>query len=187
LETGEFIKVGDTKSTKVSVRIIAATNRNLQEEIKEGKFREDLYYRLNVFTILLPALRERKEDIAPLVEFYTSFFAAKMGKKLKGITKDALKLLEANSWKGNIRELKNIIERAVILESAGQVTPATLPFDLQSNIETTGTSFDLSTVEKQHIQKVLIFSKGNKTEAARLLNIGLTTLYRKMEEYNISK
>src|SRR5215210_5083179 len=147
LETGEFIKVGDTRSTKVSVRIIAATNRNLQKEVKEGKFREDLYYRLNVFTVELPSLRERKEDIAPLADYYTSFFAAKMGKKIKGITKDALKLLEANSWKGNIRELKNVIERAVILESAEQITPATLPYDLQSNIETTGTLFDLSTVE----------------------------------------
>jgi two-component system, NtrC family, response regulator len=187
LETGEFIKVGDTKSTKVSVRIIAATNRNLQQEVKQGKFREDLYYRLNVFTIELPSLRERKEDIAPLAQFYTSFFGAKMGKKIKGITKDALKLLEANSWKGNIRELKNVIERAVILESAEQITPASLPYDLLSSIEPTGTSFDLSTVEKQHIQKVVAFAKGNKTEAARLLNIGLTTLYRKMDEYVIPK
>jgi two-component system, NtrC family, response regulator len=187
LETGEFIKVGDTKSTMVTVRIIAATNKNLQEEVKEGKFRKDLYYRLNVFTIELPPLRERKEDIAPLADYYTSFFAAKMGKKIKGITKDALKLLEANSWKGNIRELKNVIERAVILESAEQITPATLPYDLQSSMETTGTSFDLSIVEKKHIQKVLALSKGNKTEAARLLNIGLTTLYRKMEEYGIPK
>jgi two-component system, NtrC family, response regulator len=185
LETGEFIKVGDTKSTKVSVRIIAATNRNLQEELKEGKFREDLYYRLNVFTILLPPLRERKEDIAPLAEFYTSFFAAKMGKKIKGITKDALKLLEANSWKGNIRELKNVIERAVILENSNYLTKEVLPYDIQSELETSASSFDLSAFEKQHIQKVLLHCNGNKTETARLLNIGLTTLYRKIEEYKL--
>lgn len=185
LETGEFIKVGDTKSTKVNVRIIAATNRKLQEEVNEGKFREDLFYRLNVFTVELPSLRERKEDIELLAAYYTKFFSAKMNKKINSISKEALKLLSAHFWKGNIRELKNILERAVILESSDQITSETLPFDLQNGLETTGNSFDLSAMEKQHIQKVLAFAKGNKTEASRLLNIGLTTLYRKMEEYNI--
>ena len=185
LETGEFIKVGDTKSTRVNVRIITATNRNLQQEVSEGKFREDLYYRLNVFTIELPSLRERKEDIAPLANYYTKFFAAKMNSRINGITKEALKMLTSHSWKGNIRELKNIIERAVILENTDQITIETLPYDLQNGLETTGTTFDLSTIEKLHIQKVLAFAKGNKTEAARLLNIGLTTLYRKIEEYKL--
>lgn len=187
LETGEFIKVGDTKITKVNVRIITATNRKLQDEVKEGKFREDLYYRLNVFTIELPSLRERKEDIALLAEYYTKFFAAKTNRKIKGITKDALKLLEIHSWKGNIRELKNIVERAVILEDSEWLTTGVLPFDIQNNAEAAVNSFDLSAMEKQHIQKVLTFTRGNKTEAARLLNIGLTTLYRKMEEYTIPK
>jgi len=187
LETSEFIKVGDTKSTKVNVRIIAATNRDLQEEVKEGKFREDLYYRLNVFTIELPSLRERKEDIVLLADYYAKFFAAKTNRKIKGITKDALKLLEAHSWKGNIRELKNIIERAVILEDSDYLTTSVLPFDIQNNTEMAANSFDLSVMEKQHIQKVLAFANGNKTEAARLLNIGLTTLYRKMDEYGIPK
>ena len=187
LETNEFIKVGDTKSTKVNVRIIAATNRDLQEEVKEGKFREDLYYRLNVFTIELPSLRERKEDIVLLADYYAKFFAAKTNRKIKGITRDALKLLEAHSWKGNIRELKNIIERAVILEDSDYLTTSVLPFDIQNNTEMAANSFDLSVMEKQHIQKVLAFANGNKTEAARLLNIGLTTLYRKMDEYGIPK
>ncbi|HEX8333403.1 MAG TPA: sigma-54 dependent transcriptional regulator [Segetibacter sp.] len=187
LETGEFIKVGDTKSTKVNVRIITATNRNLQQDIKEGKFREDLYYRLNVFTIELPSLRERKEDIHLLAEYYTKFFAAKMNKRINGITKEALKLLENHSWKGNIRELKNMIERAAILENTDLLTPENFPYDIQHGLESTTSSLDLTTVEKQHIQKVLAYAKGNKTEAARLLNIGLTTLYRKMEEYNIAK
>ena len=185
LETGEFIKVGDTKSTRVNVRIITATNRNLQQEVNEGKFREDLYYRLNVFTIELPSLRERKEDIAPLADYYIKFFAAKMNSRINGITKEALKMLTSHLWKGNIRELKNIIERAVILENTDQITIETLPYDLQNGLETTGTTFDLSTIEKLHIQKVLAFAKGNKTEAARLLNIGLTTLYRKIDEYKL--
>lgn len=187
LETGAFIKLGDTKSTKVNVRFIAATNRNLQEQVKEGRFREDLYYRLNVFTIELPSLRERKEDIHLLADYYTKFFAAKMNKKINGITNEALKLLEAHSWKGNIRELKNMIERAMILESTVFLTTENFPYDIRSFSENTSTSFDLSTVEKQHIQKVLAYAKGNKTEVARLLNIGLTTLYRKLEEYGIPK
>lgn len=187
LETGEFIKVGDTKSSKVNVRIVTATNRNLKEEVKEGKFREDLYYRLNVFTIDLPSLRERKEDIVLLAEYYTKFFATKTNRKIKGIAKDALKLLEAHSWKGNIRELKNVIERAVILEKGDYLTINSLPFDIQNSLDIATDSFDLSAMEKQHIQKVLVYVNGNKTEAARLLNIGLTTLYRKMEEYNIPK
>ena len=187
LETGDFFKVGDTKPVKVNVRIITATNRNLLEEVNEGRFREDLYYRLNVFKIELPSLRERKEDISLLTDFYTKYFAAKSNRKIKSITKEALKLLEAHNWKGNIRELKNIIERAVILASTDHVTPESLPYDMQTKTDAVANTFDLSVMEKQHIQKTLAFAKGNKTEAARLLNIGLTTLYRKMEEYNIPK
>jgi len=187
LETGTFIKVGDTKTVKVTVRIIAATNRKLQEEVKEGKFREDLYYRINVFSIELPSLRERKEDIPLLAKYYIKFFAAKTNKKIEGIQKDALELLKTHPWKGNIRELKNIIERAVILENNEQITTEALPYDIQSGLNNTISSLELSAAEQQHIQKVLRVAKGNKTEAARLLNIGLTTLYRKMEEYHINK
>ena len=140
-----------------------------------------------MFTIELPSLRERKEDITLLADYYTRFFAVKTNRKIKGITKDALKLLEAHSWKGNIRELKNIIERAVILENSDYLTKEVLPYDIQSGLETSANPFDLAAMEKQHIQKVLALAKGNKTEAARLLNIGLTTLYRKMDEYGIPK
>lgn len=187
LETSEFIKVGDTKSTKVNVRFIAATNRKLQEEVKEGKFREDLFYRLNVFAIELPPLRDRRSDIPLLVDFYIYFFAAKINKKIKGISKEAQELLKQSYWKGNIRELKNIIERAVILEDGEFITEASLPYDFKSPTAIPENMYDLSVVEKQHIQKVLQYTNGNKTETARLLNIGLTTLYRKIEEYKILK
>ncbi|MBC6492663.1 sigma-54-dependent transcriptional regulator [Flavihumibacter stibioxidans] len=187
LENGEFIKVGDTKSTKVNVRIIAATNRNLQEQVSKAEFREDLFYRLNVFTIELPPLRERKEDITLLADYYVRLFSAKTNKKIKSISKDAIKLLEAHTWKGNIRELRNVIERAVILENTEQLSTNALPYDIQHHILASENAFDLSLVEKKHIQSVLNYTKGNKTETARLLNIGLTTLYRKMEEYGISK
>lgn len=186
LETSEFIKVGDTKSTKVNVRIIAATNRDLQEEIKEHKFREDLFYRLNVFAITLPPLRERKEDIPLLTNHYVSLYAGKTNKMVKGVSPEVNKILKQHNWKGNIRELKNIIERAVILESSECITESSLPYDIQDNLlNDQATIFDLALMEKKHIKKVLQYANGNKTETSRLLNIGLTTLYRKIEEYGI--
>jgi two-component system NtrC family response regulator len=186
LETSSFIKVGDTKTTTVNVRFIAATNRNMEKEIKEGRFREDLFYRLNVFAIELPPLRDRKEDIATLVSHYISFFAAKTNKKIKGTSKETEELLKNAYWKGNVRELKNVIERAVILEEEELIGSTSLPQDIQSS-SIRENMYDLAFIEKQHIQKVLQHTGGNKTEAARLLNIGLTTLYRKLEEYNIAR
>ncbi|HMG82135.1 MAG TPA: sigma-54 dependent transcriptional regulator [Ferruginibacter sp.] len=188
LETNEFIKVGDTKPTKVDVRIIAATNRDLQQEVKEGKFREDLFYRLNVFTIFLPSLRDRKKDIPLLAQHFLKIFLQKSNAKIETVSKDFLEHLQQHDWKGNIRELKNIMERAVILAEGTELTIDSLPIELQStNLNTQGTlsAFDLASVEKLHIQRVLNHTKGNKTETAKLLNIGLTTLYRKIEEYKI--
>jgi len=188
LETSEFIKVGDTKSTRVDVRIIAATNRDLQQDSTDGKFREDLFYRLNVFTISLPSLRERKKDIPVIADYYLRFFALKSNKRIDHFSKEFLEHLQQHEWKGNIRELKNIIERATILSDGPELTVADLPAELQTPaFRTNGpvSAFDLASVEKLHIQRVLNHTKGNKTEAARLLNIGLTTLYRKIEEYKI--
>lgn len=188
LETGEFIKVGDTKSTKINVRIIAATNRNLEMEVKKGKFREDLFYRLNVFTITLPALRERKKDIPVLANHFLEVFSKKANQHIEGMDKSFMDHLLAHEWKGNIRELKNVMERAVILSDGGMLTLLNLPLELQTiqskNISLS--AFDLASVEKLHIQRILNHTHGNKTETARLLNIGLTTLYRKIEEYNIT-
>ncbi|WP_449404187.1 sigma-54-dependent transcriptional regulator [Ginsengibacter hankyongi] len=186
LETGEFIKVGDTHTTKVDVRVIAATNRNLQEDVENLKFREDLFYRLNVFTIVLPPLRERRKDIPALSQFFLKIFSAKTNNVASGMSKEFVEHLQQHDWKGNIRELKNIIERAVILTGSPELTLENLPLDLQVSSSKTASSFDLATVEKSHIQKVLLYTKGNKTEAAKLLNIGLTTLYRKIEEYGLS-
>lgn len=183
LETGEFIKVGETKSSKVNVRIIAATNKILEQEVKEGRFREDLFYRLNVFTIQLPALRERKEDIAVLAAYYADDFSKKIGKKIKPLSLSVIKKLEQQSWKGNIRELKNTIERVVILTENDELTPE-LVFS-SSDTRMAANSFELAEMEKYHIQKVLQHTQGNKSKAAELLGIGLTTLYRKIEEYKI--
>lgn len=188
LETGEFLKVGDSKSTKIDVRIIAATNRDLQKEIAAGNFREDLYYRIAVFTIALPSLKERVNDIEELANFFALHFAAKTNKKSIHISKPYLQALQLHNWKGNIRELKNVIERSVILSNSNELLTDSLPAEFQQTASTnnkTLSAFDLASAEKLHIQKVLNYANGNKTEAARLLNIGLTTLYRKMEEYKI--
>lgn len=189
LETQTFIKVGDTKPTKVNVRVIAATNRDLKKESEKENFRLDLYYRLATFKINIPSLKERKEDIEEIANHFVTVYAIKLKKRITSIDKEFLKYLKKYEWKGNIRELKNCIERAVILADNDNITCDLLPLDILnnecSNADSSVTS--LANMEKLHIQKILITSKGNKTKAAELLGIGLTTLYRKMEEYHIEK
>ncbi len=188
LETGEFIRVGDTKPTKVDVRIIAATNRDLKKEIDNGRFREDLFFRLSVFQIELPPLRQRTGDVRLLVEHFIDVLSPKMN--LRGVTlsDECLKVLNDYSWPGNIRELKNVIERALIVTD-GVITCDDLPVGLcmAAPHPADERKFDLATMEHNHIAKILNYTHGNKTETARLLKIGLTTLYRKMDEYGIPK
>ena len=188
LETGEFLKIGDTKPLKIDVRVIAATNRDLAKEIAEGHFREDLFYRLSVFQIHLPPLRERTGDIPLHVEAFVSALSSKMGKTIRVISPDYIRILKQNPWKGNVRELRNVVERSLIIADSDTLTPDTLPLNmpnLQATPDNGYSGFDLSGVEKMHIQKVLKYTNGNKTETSRLLGIGLTTLYRKIEEYGL--
>ncbi|MFC6095766.1 sigma-54-dependent transcriptional regulator [Flavobacterium qiangtangense] len=193
IENGEYIKVGESKPTKVNVRIIAATNRDLAKEIEIGHFRQDLFYRLSVFQIQLPSLRDRTIDIEPLANYFLNFFALKTNKKIKNLSGEFVQLLKLHTWPGNIRELKNVLERSVILETENVLTTSCLPLEIQNlkasktNGETPVLSaFSLASAEKIHIQKVLNYTNHNKTETAKLLNIALTTLYRKLEEYKIS-
>ncbi|WP_411567684.1 MULTISPECIES: sigma-54-dependent transcriptional regulator [unclassified Sphingobacterium] len=187
LETGEFLKVGDSKPTKVDVRIIAATNRNLESEIASDHFRSDLFYRLSVFTVELPPLRERTQDIATLAQYYADIFALKSNLKPLQMTPEFVQALESNPWRGNIRELKNVIERSVILSEGGVLDVQSLPFGERDVREGSGvlSNFSMANMERQHIQRVLKHTNGNKAEAARLLEIGVATLYRKIEEYKI--
>ncbi|MDB5088723.1 MAG: Transcriptional regulatory protein ZraR [Mucilaginibacter sp.] len=190
LESQSFIKVGDTKPTQVNVRILAATNRNLQAEVNKEGFRSDLYYRLSVFQITLPALRDRKKDIKLLAEYFMGYFGIKVKKQFAGLSDKLIEKLEAYNWPGNIRELKNIIERAVILADDNVLDETLLPYEMQGpQTAQTGnsslSSFDLSSVEKMHIQRVLNHTHGNRAEAARLLNIGIATLYRKLKDYGL--
>ncbi len=185
LENGEFIKLGDVKTTKVDVRIIAATNRELAKEVLEGRFREDLFYRLNTFTISLPALRERKEDIKELADFFLKTVASREQKIPPKLTTESLAALKNYSWKGNIRELRNVMERAVIL-AGDDVHPEDLPSSILQQTATAD-NYSLAEMEKTHIKKMLSHTTGNKTKAASLLGIGLATLYRKLEEYDLDK
>ena len=188
LESQQFLKIGDTKPTSVNVRILAATNRNLQKESEENHFRSDLFYRLSVFQITLPALRERKKDISLLAEYFMPYFAAKVNKQITSLSKVFIEKLEAYNWPGNIRELKNVIERAVILCDSNELDETLLPYEIQhitAHPNQALSAFDLSSVEKLHIQRVLNHTRGNRAEAARLLNIGIATLYRKLKEYGL--
>ena len=187
LETGEFVKVGDTKTTHVDVRILSATNRNLKEEIASGRFREDLYFRLSVFRIMLPPLRQRKEDILLLARQFIERYAKQIGRPAPVLSSEAKSLFLSYPWPGNVREMMNAVEHALIV-CDGEITRHDLPIDMLSGDTSTADddAFDLKSVERNHIIKVLHHTHGNKTETARLLKIGLTTLYRKIEEYGIT-
>ena len=182
LESGEFLKIGETKPRKVDMRVIAATNRDLPEEIRTGNFREDLYYRLSVFQIRLPSLQERPSDIDEYVRHFAGIFAGKMGKKIDAVDPGDLDLLKRHAWRGNVRELRNVVERSMIMAEGTTLRVGDLPIEFQRENGSDGNDApptSLDAIEKQHIAKILSYTGGNKTETARLLGIGVTTLYRK--------
>jgi len=187
LETNSFIKSGDTKPTQVNVRVIAATNKNLNQEIEKGNFRPDLFYRINTMKIEIPSLMERNEDIPLFIKYFVRFYSQNMNKNISEIDEECISKLKDYNFPGNIRELRNIIERAVILTDGNILLPSSLPKDLfyENNSYSTPMTEKLDEVEKLHILKVLEETEGNKTRTAELLGIGLTTLYRKLKEYKI--
>jgi two-component system, NtrC family, response regulator len=186
LEDGSFNRLGESKSRKVNARIIAATNKNLKEEALNNHFRLDLYYRLAVFTIQLPPLRERPEDIELLAKHFLDEYSSRFKRKITGMDEGFIRALKNNAWKGNVRELRNVIERAVITASKDILTREQLDMDFFSDqVGNDKRTLNLESIEKQYIQKAMNEAKGNKTEAARLLGIGLSTLYRKLEEYRL--
>ncbi len=187
LDSGEFRRVGGNKNLKADVRIIAATNRNLEEEIRKGRFREDLYYRLNVISIVVPPLRERKEDILPLAEYFLKKYNNKFMKNIKGFDRAVSKIFQQYSWPGNVRELENIIERAVILcdtEVIGEEDIA-IPVNAQNNRG--DEPLTLEDMEREHIKKVLKQTGGNQSMASRLLGIDRKTLYLKLRKYGLNQ
>lgn len=187
LETNSFIKSGDTKPTQVNVRVIAATNKNLNLEIEKGKFRPDLFYRINTMKIEIPSLMARKEDIHLFIKYFVRFYSQHMNKNISEIDEECIRKLQGYNFPGNIRELRNIIERAVILTDGNVLLPSSLPNDLfyENKSYSTPMTEKLDEVEKLHILKILEETEGNKTRTAEILGIGLTTLYRKLKEYKI--
>jgi DNA-binding NtrC family response regulator len=161
----------------------------LKTESDEHRFRSDLYFRLNIFEIKIPPLRERIKDIAPLTHYFVTQFSSRGNQKTLSIDADFMSKLETYQWPGNIRELKNVIERSVILVNGEVLTPAVLPYEIEHQTDKSNktlSAFSMQSIEKLHIQKVLNYTKGNKAETARLLEIGIATLYRKLDEYGIS-
>ena len=186
LEEKEFSRVGGNEPIKVDVRVISATNKDLKRATASGGFREDLYYRLNVVTIELPPLRERKEDIPLLAQYFLSKFSLENKKEVTDFSPEAIEFLLSYDWPGNVRELENAIERAVILAKDSLVTIADLPQKDMSLAHSATQGKNLREVEKNHILNVLNDTGGNYSEAARILGISRMTLYHKVREYGLN-
>ena len=193
LESGEITRVGENKSTTVNVRVLSATNRDLEQAVHDGTFREDLYHRLKVVTIHLPGLAERKDDIVPLVDQFRKDFAAQHDKKIKSVSPEVTRRLFAFDWPGNVRQLRNVVETMVVLDTDGNLDVDDLPPELAditvptSSITAGGPSElvgrPMSEIERWAIEETLKLTNGNREEAARTLGIGARTLYRKLKEY----
>ncbi len=189
IQTKEFTPVGDTRVITVEVRIIAATNADLMNRVKEGRFREDLYYRLNVIEIHMPSLRERRDDIPVLIKHYLAISAKEAGKTIKDIDYEAMQALLAYDWPGNIRELRNTIERATVLADGEVITIHDLPDKFRTldveGVSTSSLRQALDEFEREYIRRSMLECKGNKEAAANKLGVDLATLYRKLKKLRI--
>jgi DNA-binding NtrC family response regulator len=193
LETRTFKRVGGVRDIKVDVRIIASTNKDLEAAVRDGSFRRDLFYRLNVVPIVIPPLRERVEDVRPLAEYFLSKMTTGLRRPARQISKEAMAMLERYAWPGNVRELKNVIERAVILDEGQEVLPAHLPdelkpgarlLDLEPGFKLPAAGIKLEELEKDLIRQALDRTQGNKTRAAELLGLTRDTLRYRIEKFN---
>jgi DNA-binding NtrC family response regulator len=188
IETKEFMRIGGSESIKSDFRIIVATNENLQELVSSGKFREDLYYRLNVFNIHIPPLRERGDDIIFLAEYFLKKYSSAMNKKITSFDKEAIKFMLEYSWPGNVRELENAIERSLVICHKDKITLDDLPFKVvNSTREEKLTDRSLETIERKHIEKILEENHWNITKSAEDLQIDRVTLYNKIKKYGLRK
>jgi two-component system response regulator AtoC len=196
LQEEEITPLGGVGSKKIDVRVIAATSKDLRKEIEEGRFREDLFYRINVMTIHLPPLRERRGDIPLLVGYFIDMFNKKLQKDLEGLSSEAMPILMGYSWPGNIRELENVIERAVLLSKGRWVSPEDLPTHVTSDYAFTPTlvpedSLSIrkasNRLERDLIKKALELTGGNRTQAAKILEISRPKLLAKIKEYELEK
>jgi transcriptional regulator with PAS, ATPase and Fis domain len=188
IEEREVRPLGDTRSYPIDVRLISTTNRDIQSMIEEGRFREDLCYRLKVIDIELPPLRERREDIPLLIQHFIDKFNVNLKKRISGVSEEALKLLLNYSWPGNVRELENVIERAMNLSQQEMILPEDLPKSLDQRADeklfekAIREKLTLSQLEKEYVKRVLMEVEGNKSKAAERLGLDRKTLYRKLQE-----
>ncbi len=191
LQEKKFERVGGEETLEVDVRVLAATNKELSKEIESGNFREDLYYRLNVVNIHVPPLRERKEDISILAAAFLKEFAEENSRNIEGIDQKAINILYNYNWPGNIRELRNTIESAVVLCKGHVITEEDLPPTVRSGLEQDSIKLSIGTsladAEKEIIRSTLLRNNGNKSKTADILGIGRKTLHRKIQEYNIEE
>jgi DNA-binding NtrC family response regulator len=188
IETKQFNRVGGNELIKSDFRIIIATNEPLEELVKTGRFREDLYYRLNVFTIIIPPLRERRDDIPLLVSFFLDKFSTAMNKPIKNVSKEAMDFLINYNWPGNVRELENAVERAVVVGKTNSILVDDLPFHVSSSqLESEDGSKSLSSIEKKYILKILNENHWNISRSAQVLEIDRVTLYNKINKFNLRK
>jgi len=185
LQEKEIVRVGDTMPIKVDFRAIAATNKSLERLVEERLFRPDLYYRLNVFTINLPPLRERREDIPLLANHFLEKFARQMNRPVQRLAPETLELLMRYDWPGNVRELENSIERALLMRREGDLKPEDFPFQLHPSGPLIATGRRLEDVERAHIERILAETSWNLSKAARILDIDRTTLYNKIRKYGL--
>jgi transcriptional regulator with GAF, ATPase, and Fis domain len=188
LQSGEFERVGGTSTIKTDVRVIAATGRNLEQEIAAGRFRQDLYYRLNLFPIIMPALRDRRDDIPSLAEFFLERAARRMGKTLRGFTAAAMDLLDGYHWPGNVRELENVVESAAVVAERGRIDYYHLPPALQATPPMRGAEGLFRAVEnyeQELILEALRSARGNRNQAAKLLKVSERVLSYKIKKYGI--
>ena len=186
IETKKFSRVGGNEVIYSDFRVIAATNEALEERVKEGKFREDLYYRLNVFTLFIPPLRERKKDLAPLAYHFLKKFTSAMNKNITKISDDAMDFILNYEWHGNVRELENAIERDVVVGKGNKIELNDLPFT-KNNIDSDTGVLSLSDIEKKHIEKILHLNNWNINRSAEILGIERATLYSKISKYGLKK
>lgn len=188
LQEQRIRRVGDVRETPVNVRVIAATNKILETEIENNRFRKDLYYRLNVIAIHMPALRDIKEDVPFLIHHFIRRFSRKNDNRVLNVSQEAMDILIKYQWPGNVRELENVIERAYALCIGDTIAPADLPPEIQNfgeSLQSTETNFNLRDNEVRLIRQALRITEGNKAETARLLGINLSTVYRKLDKYGI--
>ncbi len=186
IETRQFTRLGGDKTVSVDFRIICATNKNLEDAVREGSFREDLYYRLNVFSITVPPLRERKSDIALIARYFIKKYAQAMNKQVIDLTPETLEILMKNDWPGNIRELRNVIERAIVVAKGNYIEPNDLSFTFRmETLDSEEDNNSIEEVEKKHIQKIIDKTGGNIAQASNILGITRLTLYKKIEKYKL--